>query len=701
MSGMSESLNWDELLKKIDSDDQEVRHVAIEQLVEYPSLQCVPVLLRLLGDSSWRLRKRAVDLLVSLSDQSGVVTLLVGALSDEENPGRRNAAVEALVQCGQLAVMDLLATTYSEDRDIRKFAIDILARIADGRSTTRLIELLDDPDPNVQGSAADALGMMGDQSAARTILRIAADSESNHLVRFSSLRALARLEVDASPADIGDVFGDPLLRPAGFAVLAHGNSKESIELLLEGLSAHERSSREAAMDALLKVMGRQEADTAEFLTVRISEVSNGCAEIVTDAIERLNNTDITTQLTLIPFLGVLGSPEGVLPVLRVARDEALTDVALGTLSAMGDVAESVIVSEWSGLDSELRLLACEYFGRRSGELSSGRLLEAMDDQDVDIRVSAARALGNRRETDAIKVLIRRLELASQEEELEQELELEALGDAMAALLEEKSNDELYRTEAIELLSEKFRGAPEAVRLVIAQVFRGAVTSKDETLIAALFKDPCAGVRREAVKAFGQLEDEESAESLRLALTDESPKVRVAAAETLGSMQHACSMEDLRHLASDEDAQVRAAAMRAAGRAVSGANVSPENLDAAMSQMEGGLQDEGLVVMAVLEALQTVGGARSVAMALRLLDSTDSQLVQAVLACVGEHGTDDQVRGIIPFIAHEDWSVRVEVIRIIEARKATDAIEPLKALVETEEDAYVADAASRALTTLEE
>ncbi|MBW2712834.1 MAG: HEAT repeat domain-containing protein, partial [Deltaproteobacteria bacterium] len=211
---MSESLNWDELLRKIDSDDQEVRHVAIEQLVEYPSLQSVPVLLRLLGDSSWRLRKRAVDLLVSLSDQSGVVTLLVGALSDEENPGRRNAAVEALVQCGQLAVMDLLASTYSEDRDIRKFAIDILARIADGRSTTRLIELLDDSDPNVQSSAADALGMMGDQSAARTIFRIAADSEANHLVRFSSLRALARLEVDASPADIGDIFGDPLLRPA-------------------------------------------------------------------------------------------------------------------------------------------------------------------------------------------------------------------------------------------------------------------------------------------------------------------------------------------------------------------------------------------------------------------------------------------------------------------------------------------------------
>jgi HEAT repeat protein len=484
-------------------------------------------------------------------------------------------------------------------------------------------------------------------------------------------------------------------------VLGQGDSQESLELLLEGLSAHERSSREAAMDALLKIMSRQKTDTAGFLGVRISEVSNGFPEIVTDAIDRLNNTDITTQLILILFLGVLASPEGVLPVLRVARDEALVDVVLETLSSMGDVAEFVIVSEWDALDADLRLLACEYFGRRSGELSSGRLLEAMNDQDIDIRVSAARALGNRRETDAMKVLVRRLEWVARKRELEQELELDALGEAISFLLEEKVDDELYRTESFELLSEKFRDAPEEVRLVIAQIFRGAVTSRDDSLVTDLFKDPCAGVRREAVKAFGKLEPEVSAASLRLALTDESPKVRVAAAEILGSLRHACSMEDLRHLASDEDVQVRAAAMRAAGRAVSGSNVSVENRDAAMSQMEGGLQDEGLVAMAVLEALQMMGGAQSVSMALHLLESPDLQLVQAALSCVGEHGTGDQVRGIVSFIAHEDWSVRVEAIRIVETRRVRDAIEPLKSLLRNEEDAYVRDAASRALTTLEE
>lgn len=698
---MTDTQNWEELLGRVDSEDQEVRHVAIEQLIEYPSEKSVPVLLRVLGDSSWRLRKRAVELIVSLSDKPGVVSFLVGALSDEENPGRRNAAVEALVQCGQLAVMDLLAATHSDDRDIRKFAIDILARLEDGRSTTRLTELLDDEDPNVQGSAADALGMMGDRTVGAPMLRIASSPDVNHLVRFSALRALARLEVEVSSADIGNVFADPLLRPAGFAVLGHGDSRESIEILLEGLSAHERSSREAAMDALLKIMSRQKAETADFLSVRISEVSNACSEIVTDAIGRLNSADITTQLTLIPFLGVLGSPEGVLPVLKVARDEDLVDVALETLSVMGDVAESVIVSEWNQLDYDLRLLACEYFGRRSGEKSSARLLEAMEDRDVDIRVAAARALGNRKETDTIKVLIRRLGLAAEEEEIEQELELDALGDAIAELLEEKTGDEIYRSEAYEMLSAKLKTAPEEIRLVIAQIFSGSITSKDDSLVADLFKDPCAGVRREAVKAFGQLEPEVSAESLRLALTDESPKVRVAAAEILGAMEHACTMEDLRHLASDEDAQVRAAAMHAAGKAVSRSKVSPENLDAAMSQMEGGLQDEGLVVMAVLEALQMMGGQRSVSMALRLLESPDTQLVQAVLACVGEHGTDDQLRGVISFIAHEDWGVRVEAIRIVKQRRIHDAIEPLKALLQDEEDAYVQDAASRALTALEE
>jgi HEAT repeat protein len=76
---MSESRNWEELLDQIYSDDQEVRHVAIEQLVEYPSEKSVPVLLHLLRDSSWRLRNRAVDLFVSKTKQSCVLPIIVGS----------------------------------------------------------------------------------------------------------------------------------------------------------------------------------------------------------------------------------------------------------------------------------------------------------------------------------------------------------------------------------------------------------------------------------------------------------------------------------------------------------------------------------------------------------------------------------------------------------------------------------------------
>ncbi len=183
---MTDARDWAEILEKVESGNEEVRHRNIERLVEFPAEKTLPVLLGRLGDSSWRLRKRAVELLVALSDQPNVIEQLVESLSDEENPGRRNAAVEALVQCSEQALAQLLRITHSEDRDVRKFAVDILARIGGETMLSRLVVLLEDVDPNVQGAAADALGMIGFPSAIPDLVRVAGDDGVNHLVRFSA-----------------------------------------------------------------------------------------------------------------------------------------------------------------------------------------------------------------------------------------------------------------------------------------------------------------------------------------------------------------------------------------------------------------------------------------------------------------------------------------------------------------------------------
>jgi predicted Zn finger-like uncharacterized protein len=119
------------VVRDLDSADEEVRRLAVERAGALPVDEMVSHLVERLGDSSWRVRKAAVERLVACSETSRAEQALIAALGDGENPGRRNAAVEALIQCGVRAVPRLIEASASGDTDVRKLAVDSLAGIGD------------------------------------------------------------------------------------------------------------------------------------------------------------------------------------------------------------------------------------------------------------------------------------------------------------------------------------------------------------------------------------------------------------------------------------------------------------------------------------------------------------------------------------------------------------------------------------------
>src|SRR5271157_5984273 len=205
------------------SADEELRRLAVESLGGLPMEEALPRLVTCLGDSSWRVRKAAVDRLVNAPDAWLAARSLIEALADGENPGRRNSAVEALVRCGARVVPALLEASASADVDVR-------------------------------AAAADALGATGGSEAMRALLACAVRPSEERLVRFSALRALARREAPLCARDLGPAIDDPWLKPVAFGVLGVGASDdgEAVEHLLKGLAAGSRSVREAAMAALLR-----------------------------------------------------------------------------------------------------------------------------------------------------------------------------------------------------------------------------------------------------------------------------------------------------------------------------------------------------------------------------------------------------------------------------------------------------------------
>ena len=122
------------VLRDLESLDEEVRRLAVERIEALSASDVVPILVDRIGDHSWRVRKAAVERLVAWPDTDAAASALIAALGDGENPGRRNAAVDALIHHGSSVIPHLITAVEDEDADVRKFVLDAMAGIGDDRT---------------------------------------------------------------------------------------------------------------------------------------------------------------------------------------------------------------------------------------------------------------------------------------------------------------------------------------------------------------------------------------------------------------------------------------------------------------------------------------------------------------------------------------------------------------------------------------
>jgi HEAT repeat protein len=688
------------VLRDLDSSDEEVRRLAVERVEVLSAADVVPCLVERLGDPSWRVRKAAVERLVSWPDTDAAAEALIAALADGENPGRRNAAVEALMHYGAAVVPHLIAATEVEDVDVRKFAVDALAGIGDAASTDALVARLEDPDANVRGASADALGAVGGDEAVRA-LRATATSESQEaLVRFSALHALAALDVPMRASELAGVLADPILRTGGLALLGCvGDDPEALEVLLKGLASKARAPREAAQRSLLRLLSRVDGAPADRIVERIRSAAQDTPEIVSNTIERLDDADLPTKLVLIQFLGLLRDSRAVVPVLLTGRDEALSEVTLAALESMGEMVEESIDRAWADLDAEAKRDACVLFGNTHGERSASRLLAALENCDPIIRTAAANSLGERRLAAALVPLIHRLEECALDEDLDAEEERAVVTGAMIAIVGTNGDaDEALADRAIESLTALLGGAADTVRLAVATVLGRIGRPRDLEIVTLLLKDASAEVRRAAVDALSRLDPGSAAEPLRLAIADESPVVRIAAAGALGASDRGELFEDLRRLADDEDARVRATAVEVLGKRFL-SDADPQRRAAAMAVMHAARDDEAPVALAVIDAAREIGVAAATHV-VPLLRRHEPEVVREAVRYLGAHADGRELDAIVPLVSHPDWSVRAEAIQVLADRNIANAVPAILRRLELEQDEFVRSVTLRALDRLE-
>jgi len=687
------------ILQDLASADEEVRRLAVERAPLLPGAEALPIVAGRLGDESWRVRKSAVECLVHAPEDWPVADHLVAALGDGDNPGRRNAAVEALVRIGRRMVEPLLAAAGSADVDVRKLVVDALAGIGSERAVPRLVAMLGDPDPNVRAASADALGAIGGPEAVRALCSLALGADHDTLVRFSALRALARLETPLSAAALKSALHEPVLRPVAFAVLGHGDDPEAADALLAGLSAASRASREAAIEALLRVAARADGAGAEQLYARIREAARAAPGCVDDAIRRLADAELGVRLLLVQFLGIVRAPESVVALLGAAQDEALAEVVLATLAGFGDAVEALVDARWAGLEVDARALACELLGRSAGASGGARLVAALDDLDPLVRAAAARGLARRGDAAALRPLVRRLEATAGDSEPEAQDERDAVMQALVAIAVASAAD--ARRATLELLVGGFDGAAEPVRLAVARVLHEVGGPEHAQHMSLLVQDPSPAVRCAAVAALARMGAESAAEMLRLALADEDATVRVAAAWALGEAPTLRTLPDLERLLGDEDAAVRAAAVRAVAALEPGAIAEPMVRSRVEQLLGGALGDLAPVAIAAVEAFERMGGALALAPVRGVIGHPDPEVVQSAIRCLQRHGDEEDVQALLPLLGHPHWAVRADAIQAFADRRMRSTLPPVLRRLEREQDEFVRDVLLRALARLEE
>ena len=420
---------------------------------------------------------------------------------------------------------------------------------------------------------------------------------------------------------------------------------------------------------------------------------------------RLADADLGTRLLLAQFLGIVATPEVVLPLLRAARaDEALAEVAIGALEALGAVGEDRIDTQWDALDGEVRAQACEVLARTSGARGAARLVAALDESDPGLRAVAAAALARRGEASAVAALVRRLQLVTDDPEPEAEEERAALIDAVVKIATGPAgNGNDGPNLAVDLLASSFERAGEPVRLAIARVLGEVGGPHHASLMALLVQDPSAGVRGAAVGALAHMPGDARSEALRLALADEAAPVRTAAASALGTDTDPAALDGLERLLGDEDAGVRAAAVRAIAAhqhrsAAADAGAASSRVSA---WLVAALGDCGPVVLAAVDAFEQIAPALPLAPVRAVLGHADPEVVQSAVRCIRRRGGEDDVAALIPLVSHPDWAVRAGAIEALAERRTAAAIPTVLRCLDGETDEFVRGSLLRALERLEE
>jgi HEAT repeat protein len=615
-----------ELRKKITSSDPRMREEAASDLRNFPSSESLGYLKKMLSDDDSEVVYAATRSIVSIGSREAVEEII--PLLGSEDARLRNLAIEIIGRIGTVAIPRVGGLLSHRDKDIRKFAADILKMIGTPEAEDPLIRALFDENVNVAVEAAEALGSIGTQ---RSVPYLAQCLEKEPWLKCAALKSLGEIDGDEALEAILAV--DPesesmVLFSAVTALESIGDSR-GMDFLIALLEKVNSSLESPIVQAMASILRNADSDTIEKAKRRLPTQK---------IIALLRNSNADALRSAIVLLGMLRAKEAVGHLAKLYNEsnehvfEELEDALLRIESNVVEPMIKIIESEEE--PETVKIAAVRLLGKMNGEDIYNPLVALLKDCQDELKkeiIMALAALKDRRVLGILHTI-----LAEDTAEVKQ-----AAIEALETFREGCSIPHLIQLSA---------DPAELVRSKAAGSLRGYNLKDNKEDISGLLE------RKEPeLILFGldMIPDELLAEFERYTLAlcqNEHHKVRRRAVERVSSLRHDTAFEAVANSLSDPVSGVRLAGIRGLEK-FPHCDVGKLLLNAACSDPEDWNRYEAVNVIGRLRLLNMLPALVS------LLESAPNIVKAGILDVLGHLGDSEHRKIIEVYADSEDELLR--------------------------------------------
>lgn len=655
-----------DLGSRLESKDPEERREAV-LLLGRAGEEAVPFLLRALEDSDWRVRKTTVEALADIGGQK-VIAGLVQKLSAQDNAGARNSAIEALVRLGSEAVEPLFPLLSERDPDVRKFVVDVLGDLRDGRAVPYLLDRLKDDDENVRVAAAEALGKIGDKRAVEALIGCLSSYEQGWL-DYAAAEALGEIGDERALGPLLSALSRSSLREPVLEALGKIGNVNTLTPLINGLADPLRIVREVSATALCSIYNKCLPDDRRRIAASVrTGISDRGLNFLEELVETSGGELQKAGVTILGWSGRAGAVPKLLNLLQEETEEAVAQ-------ALRNIGASTTRFLLEHLDDEnvlVRRTAAMVLGDLGRQEAEEALINMLSDENGHVRGAAAEALGRLKSRKAAAALVKLLE---DEYENVQECAIRALA-------------EIGDESVLDDLLSDFTSHDASLRRNIVLLLGKFKTGKAAEALSFALKDEEPEVRKAVVSALGDISGDRALRSLLLAITDDDPEVRMLAAEALAKTGAAEAGDALVPLLSDEDLWVRAAAARGLGL------LGVERYGAVLA---GHLKEAtDIFLLSLIDVLGKSSVPEALNPLLDLADHADAEIRKIVLQSLSSYEWIRVRPVVIARLFDHHWSVRKTAAEILRHHRDPAVDQILLRMAAEDPDPSVQFAAREAL-----